>query len=125
VEASSANSEYHDVVSRVAGIVFIGTPFRGSSAASAADVRVTLARWRGAAATDLLINDLKTKNGKLQELVETFYNLVHNPEAPIPIQCFCETGTTNIARAILPRSIANQLGPYVEYVVSVSSGKCQ
>lgn len=125
--ASAEHNEFHRILKATVGITFLGTPFRGSEAATAAEIRIAIARWAGYAATDRLVKDLDLRNGILEDLIVTFTDLLHDPPTRIPIRCFYETKPSNIARAILPKGLANGLGNVfnktVSYVVRLPSTK--
>jgi len=53
-----------------------------------------------------LLEDLSRNDGKLEELVTTFAQIVHHPKTQIPIRCFYERRPTNIANVVL-RNINN------------------
>jgi len=107
--ASASRSEYHDIVASTVGIAFLGTPFRGTPAASATVVRTRLASIVGMTASDRLVRDLDGKSGVFEDIVQTFSNLVHTWNSQIPIRCFYETLPTNVFRAVFHKHIADRL----------------
>jgi hypothetical protein len=96
----------------------MGTPFRGSKAGGAAETRVLVASLIGGTSCDKLVKDVDGKSGVFDEIVEVFSGLVW--KAKIPIRCFYETQKTNVARAILPKLIADMVGSRTSLIVSLT-----
>ncbi|KAK3369601.1 hypothetical protein B0T24DRAFT_596325 [Lasiosphaeria ovina] len=90
----------------IKGIAFLGTPFRGSEGAEAAEIRVMVAALFGATSSDLLLRVLDNKPGDRDELTDAFATLATNRK--IPIAMFYETEKSDIANALtgLPRLLA-------------------
>jgi hypothetical protein len=99
-QASEIQSPARLVLDWTVGILFLGTPFRGSKIANSATHRVSLAQSLRKDAYKGLVADLDRHNEKLDQLVDDFGNLIHQLATHIPVKCFYETRKTNITKAV-------------------------
>lgn len=107
-QADSSASPYNAVLRLTVGVVFLGTPLRGSKAATAAKWRTYVAGILGKETSDSLIRDLDGKSGVLQDLVQKFAVLANSHRLRLPALCFYECRTTEIWRSVLPRTTADR-----------------
>ena len=98
--------DFGDILKSTVGIVFLGTPFRGSKSADLAQIftRVTSLFIES---DDSLINQISTGSESLRDLLYDFCLLIN--QIVIPLFCFFEqhpTDLASIARRKLPFSPA-------------------
>ncbi|KAI0103226.1 ankyrin repeat-containing domain protein [Nemania sp. FL0031] len=94
--ASGLNSKYQDILKSTVGAAFLGTPFQGGhpGVVTAAQMRIAVAMEMGFEASSQLVKYLEAKgNDELDELVQTFCEMVNKPESRFPIICFYERHT--------------------------------
>lgn len=100
-----ANHEYSPLRATTRGIVFLSTPFRGTSfqdVAKWAEPGLTVCAWlRGKKVTKLL-NRVKGSTFDLEELVRSFTQLCQNPDHRYQVFNFYEKGYTNIYSKVFP-----------------------
>jgi hypothetical protein len=124
--ASMAHNEYRHILDATIGIVFLGTPFRGSNklAMTGAQLRVLVAGAFGAEISTNVMLELDIENGMLQELVEIFARLVSSKDHHIPVTCFFETRITDISKAIqnLPGWFRSVVKAQTSVIVSPKNG---
>lgn len=106
--------KYQNIYKLTCGIIFLGTPFRGSRGTSSGHHRVTLACLSGKMASHALLNviDKDLNDGRLEELRNHFCDLVMQrwgSDAPSKVVCFYETEPTQISRAALPSWVQSRL----------------
>ncbi|KAJ6256416.1 hypothetical protein Dda_8917 [Drechslerella dactyloides] len=83
------------------GIVFLGTPFRGSEGVDAAKFRVIVANLLGHGLnSQLLLKVIDKEPGNLQELTDEFVRLASDKAEPIPITMFYETEKSDVMNAV-------------------------
>ena len=93
------HSPERTILSRTKGIVFLGTPFRGSQGAGAAEYRIMVAGLvGGSTASDSLLRVLDDNPGDRGELTDAFVTLAS--EHRIALDFFYETEKTDIANAL-------------------------
>lgn len=98
--AAVGDRSYRQIFKSTVGIVFLGTPFMGSTTAKTAEIRANIAKFMGGEAYMGLLEDLERENGRLDEIVEYFAELIHNhPDTRISVRCFFETKPTKIGNA--------------------------
>lgn len=117
--ASRDQSKYAYLLSSTTGVVFLGTPLRGTATASIAEWIVILRRLMGKETSGSLLQSLKSEASSLDTLIHDFSKMAiaHN----FQIRCFYETRRTQIVNA-LSRRIANLgLFPGVEVCLLLSS----
>jgi hypothetical protein len=95
------SSEYAVVRQSTRGIVFLATPFRGTSFQDVADwAEPGLRAWtsiRGQRVSSLL-DDVKGSTFHLEELVRKFTQLCHDKDPPCQVGTFYELGLTSLHR---------------------------
>ncbi|KAK4182712.1 hypothetical protein QBC35DRAFT_395403 [Podospora australis] len=106
--------KYRSICKATCGIMFLGTPFRGSRGTSSGQHRVTLACLSGKVASHALLNviDKDLNEGRLEELRNHFCDLFiqkWGSDAPLKVVCFYETEPTQITRAALPSWVQSRL----------------
>jgi hypothetical protein len=95
------------------GIIFLGTPFRGSKATSSGQTRIRITKLLGSNASERLLNviDKDTSDGRLQDMRSEFTQIcdvILRDQARHKVVCFYEVLPTNIAKAVLPPWIHNE-----------------
>lgn len=73
--AANRHSPYSHVLDATCGIIFLGTPFRGSRGVNAAQTRVMIAKALGHETNQHLLDILERENGILDEIREEFAEL--------------------------------------------------
>lgn len=95
------SSEYAIVRQSTRGVVFLATPFRGTSFQDVADwAEPGLRAWasiRGQKVSSLL-DDVKGSTFHLEELVRNFTQLCHDKDYPYQVVTFYELGFTSLHR---------------------------
>lgn len=95
------SSEYAVVRQSTRGIVFLATPFRGTSFQDVADwAEPGLRAWasiRGQKVSSLL-DDVKGSTFHLEELIRNFTQLCHDKDYPYQVVTFYEMGLTSLHR---------------------------
>ncbi|KAI0547813.1 armadillo-type protein [Xylaria curta] len=105
MEIAANGSEYSKLWGLTRGIIFLGTPFRGTAFDKVADRAIKLlklqAKFTSKAVTDLL-NILKGPNEFLQDLVGEFTRICQHRESkqPCHLAIFYETGKGNLLRKV-------------------------
>ena len=103
------------------GIVFLGTPFRGSKAELLARVRELIARVMGASSSSALLEVLRNADGFLTRVRHQFAGLAHQRwRHPCRLTCFYETEPTEFRKAVLPKGVS-WLMPMVVSAKGISS----
>ncbi|KAK4206945.1 hypothetical protein QBC37DRAFT_456891 [Rhypophila decipiens] len=98
-DRSEPSSPQQSILQRTNGILFLGTPLRGSDGVAAAKHRVVVATLLGSTtASDLLLRVLEDKPGDRQELIDAFTTLAMRYQ--IPLTMFYETETSDITNAL-------------------------
>ena len=100
-------SPFKQLLLSVVGVIFLGTPFRGSLSARAIKWRLIVAGIMGKETSDRLMKDLEGNTGVLENLVQRFSEMAIQPWLQLPITCFYETQKSQILNAVLPRRIAS------------------
>jgi hypothetical protein len=98
------SSPYHDLMNYVVGIVTLGTPFGGASAAKVARLRTHFARWLGSSSSSKLLEILEKRNPGINELKTSFCQVTQHRK--IHVQYYYETQETNLLRNVFPKGIA-------------------
>jgi len=92
VLAQSSGGGYGGIVSSISGIVFLGTPFRGSPASTWGAVITRAASALGLGSHDMLLRTLEDRSERLDVLLSHF--LVIAKQFDIQLVCFYETKPT-------------------------------
>ena len=91
---------YPALFSSTIGILFIGTPHRGSDAVSKASLFAAVASHTSLQADGTILKMLEAENDALLDLLDNFVTLCNSPEAHLRIVCFFEQRTTCIGKVI-------------------------
>lgn len=112
--------KYADLLRSTAGVIFLGTPLRGTATASIADGVALIRGFMGKETSRSLLQILKDESSSLDTLIHDFSKMavVHQ----IQIRCFYETRTTRIVNA-LSRRIA-KLSPFSEVQLVSKESAC-
>ncbi|KAI9763363.1 MAG: hypothetical protein M1840_000555 [Geoglossum simile] len=93
--------DYPDIIRSVAGIIFLGTPHRGSSSQSAASLIATIASSLHCGERSSLLKAVEKDSEMLTDLVYDFTRMVNI--ASIPLFCFFEQHKSDIAKVVKPK----------------------
>ncbi|PNP51091.1 hypothetical protein THARTR1_08319 [Trichoderma harzianum] len=103
--ADNPQSDYVSIRKATRGIVFLGTPFRGTAFQDIAAWAVpVLKTWAllGKRSVSQLLESVKRSTFYLEELVRTFTRLCQDKDSPCKVHTFYETRETVLPRKILP-----------------------
>lgn len=95
--------KYSDLLRSTAGVVFLGTPLRGTETASIAGWVAWIRGFMGKETSTTLLQDLQKNESSLDKLIYDFTKIAISHE--FQIRCFYETRSTQIANAALSRRI--------------------
>lgn len=118
LERAHRGPEYEYLLKSTIGVVFLGTPLRGTKTASIAEWVALIRGFMNKETSDTLLQSLKEKSSSLDALVHEFSKLAiklaiaHN----FQIRCFYETRRTRIETAVVTRQLAKFL-PFPEVEV--------
>ncbi|KAI0446725.1 hypothetical protein F4803DRAFT_449217 [Xylaria telfairii] len=101
--ASEVKSRYQDILKLTVGVAFLGTPFQGGhpGAVTAAQMRIAVAMEMGFESSSKLVKYLEAEgNDELDELVQSFCEMVNKPGSKFPIVCFYERHTMDFTAMI-------------------------
>jgi hypothetical protein len=93
------------------GIVFLGTPFRGSDAFNFARWAARLYKPAVGDSPPTLLQRLYKNDELLENLRWNFIDTARR--TPIPVVCFYETKPTNLLKKVLPGKMADFLSRYL------------
>ena len=91
-----------------AGVIFLGTPLRGTSVANVAQWIAYLHGLWGKEISSTLLKGLEEKESYLDNVIQGFAGVAITQQ--IQIRCFYETRQTQVANAVLNRRLATILG---------------
>ena len=106
--ASLAGSRYIDLLSAVSGVVFLGTPLRGTTIAKLTQWISFLRSIWGKETSSTLLRRLEDQDPYLESVVQGFASLAI--ARSIPVHCFYETRETRFAKAMLNQQLARLFG---------------
>ena len=109
VSAKLHDEDFPCIVQSVAGIVFLGTPHRGSKSQSKASVIATIASAVSFGEQSSLLKFVEKDSEMLADLLHDFTRTVNT--ISIPLFCFFEQHKTDIAKIIIRFK-----GPFVPHV---------
>jgi len=92
VFAQSSGGDYGGIVSSISGIVFLGSPFRGSPASTWGAIITRATSALGLGSHDMLLRTLEDHSERLDLLLSQF--LVIAKQYDIQLVCFYETKPT-------------------------------
>ncbi|KAL2868909.1 uncharacterized protein BJX67DRAFT_379844 [Aspergillus lucknowensis] len=134
VEANEAKQDpgmdegpYEYILRATVGILFLGTPFRGSSAASIAQWQVSMGRVLGRESSKGLVKSLNEHDEQLDEIRMKFTQLMRRPKLEMPIECVYETRKTRLLRRVVrgyPERMLTYLLPRTHLIVVHRSSAC-
>ncbi len=107
--ASNVKGPERQTLYATQGIIFLGTPFRGSRAEPIATMRILIAEAMGVDASLRLVKVLQNETGSLSEIRNHFCSIIRQRwQNPCRVACFFETQPTRILNAIklLPEAIS-------------------
>jgi hypothetical protein len=107
--AARGGSPYSFIRRVNAGVIFLGTPFKGTAAHAKAQWLTTYSRLKGERTSLALIRDLENSTGVLDDLVREFALSSRTEDYYLPIYCFFETEPTNLSKKVLPKLYAELL----------------
>ncbi len=90
-------------------MVFLATPFLGSTAATQAQWAVVVNGIMGEQTSNQLIQDLEKSNDFVRQRVQVFSEIANSKSVRLPIHCFFETKKTQMLSRVLPRNLARRL----------------
>jgi hypothetical protein len=111
--------DYPSISRAVSGIVFLGTPNRGSGSQSKAAVIAAIAAMTGFGERSSLLSMLERDSEPLRDLFSDFVRLAVNDA--ISLTCFFELHKSRVADIVIPRSM-RWLSQLSELVVDEESG---
>jgi hypothetical protein len=96
VSANSYGSDFQYLAQSTVGIVFLGTPHRGSHSATWADVVATSAKALGFGFEDSILKDLRVDSENLRDLLYQFTLWANRIK--LPLVCFFEQHETDYGK---------------------------
>ena len=108
LERADRGPGYEYLLKSTIGVIFLGTPLRGTKTASIAEWVALIRGFMNKETSDTLLQSLREKTSSLDTLVHEFSKLAlrlaiaHN----FQIRCFYETRRTQIVTAVLRRQLA-------------------
>ncbi|KAL2802756.1 hypothetical protein BJX63DRAFT_440639 [Aspergillus granulosus] len=116
--ASQQTSAHKHVLRSTVGIIFLATPFHGSSVARLAQWGASVGKVMGKESSHSLVTMLQSSDKQLKELTEAFNQLMTHP-LPMPLYCYYELGGTQLVRRFLPGACVKLLSPFFRKVLLV------
>ncbi|KAF3000472.1 hypothetical protein E8E14_000812 [Neopestalotiopsis sp. 37M] len=110
--------DFPGIIQSLAGIVFLGTPHRGSRAQSPASIIATIASTLGLGEKSSLLTAVQQDSEMLQDLVQDFTRTVNRNS--VPLFCFFEQLKSDITKPL--KSKKSFLPGVMDYVVDEVSG---
>ncbi|KAL7815180.1 hypothetical protein V8C26DRAFT_131638 [Trichoderma gracile] len=113
VMADRPESDYYGIRKATRGIIFLATPFRGTSFQDiAAWVEPMMKSWASLRNRSVaqLLNSVKGSTYDLEQLVRAFTRLCQDADYPCKIHTFYETGETILQSKVLPVFLLPWLG---------------
>lgn len=107
--AAMEGSKYSFVRQTAVGVVFLGTPFKGTTAYRKAQWLIAYGGLMGEKTSVALIKDLDDGTGVLNDLVDDFARSANTKGYRLPMHCFFETKATNLSKKVLPKLLVNYL----------------
>jgi hypothetical protein len=92
-------------------MIFLGTPFLGSSAAKEAHWAVVVGGIMGEQTSNQLVQDLEQKHDFVRQRVHKFTQIANDDSVRLPLRCFYETRKTQMLSRVLPRPWVAGLSP--------------
>lgn len=104
----------------VRGIIFLGTPFRGSGTGDAAALLIRLIKTMGGESSDSLIKYVQDPRFNLHEMGKRFVSTAKQRE--IPLACFYETKPTIVLNRLLPNRLVSFIPPWLRGWIPFAKG---
>ena len=104
MRASEDQARYASFLNSVVGIIFLGTPLRGTPVASMAQWIGLIHGFVGKETSDTLLKELEDRNDMLGHVIQEFAKIARL--CKLEIRCFYETRRTHVLNAIAKRWIA-------------------
>ena len=89
------------------GVVFLGTPFKGTAAHRKAQWLVAYEGLMGENTSVALIKDLDQSTRVLDDLIHSFTLNANTDNYHLRMSCFFETKATNLSKKVLPTWLSN------------------
>lgn len=96
------DEDYPDILRSVAGIIFLGTPHRGSQTQSKASIIAKIASILGQGEQSSLLKAVEKDSEMLNDLVHDFTRVVN--KASIELFCFFEQQKSDVTKILKPKS---------------------
>ena len=120
--ASTAERYERETLESTQGVIFLGTPFRGSGAASAAHIRLLIAQVMGATVSPRLVKmlELEDETGSLATIRSDFCSIARKRwKSKYRVACFFETRPTQPLKMV--RFLPEIITGLKKMVVRISS----
>jgi hypothetical protein len=91
-------ARYASIVDHVTGVVFIGTPHKGTGSQSSAAIVASIASYSGVGQRSQLLDALEPQSNVLDDIVRRFTLLAN--DMGIPLCCFFEQRKTDITAIV-------------------------
>jgi hypothetical protein len=96
------DEDYPNILRSVTGIIFLGTPHRGSQTQSKASIIARIASTLGQGEHSSLLKAVEKDSEMLNDLVHDFTRVVN--KASIQLLCFFEQQKSDVAKILKPKS---------------------
>ncbi|KAI9844522.1 MAG: hypothetical protein M1838_002149, partial [Thelocarpon superellum] len=97
--ASQMEARYKQLLRMTVGVIFLGSPLRGTPYASATKWLTMIAGILGRRPSETLIRDLNGQSGVLDDLLSRFASVAQQPWFRLQIRCFFEMKKTQVINA--------------------------
>ncbi|OJJ75298.1 hypothetical protein ASPBRDRAFT_205284 [Aspergillus brasiliensis CBS 101740] len=111
-QADTQTGSYQKILLSTIGIVFLATPFKGTTVANVARLQVSIGRFLGEWSSRSLITRLDGSDELLKELRIDFGKTIEDSRVNMPIAYFYETRETELLRRLFPPCLANAVSPF-------------
>jgi len=118
VDAKLSPEDYPGIITSTTGIIFLGTPHRGSQSQPKAELIATIASAAGLGEKSSLLRTLQPDSEALNDLLYDFSRVVNI--ASIPLFCFFEQRKSAVAKAIVPRAVRPFIPDYQVWARSLT-----
>lgn len=102
VDASSTESDYHRVFRAARGIIFLATPFRGTSFVDVANWAEVGLRFHAAVKDERITTLIDNVKAPLSKIINDFTRIYKGKENPIELVSFYEGKTTSLPKKAFP-----------------------
>ncbi len=103
IHAKLHDKDYHDLVKAVAGVVFLGTPHRGSNSQSKASLIAAIASAVHCGVQSSLLKAVEKDSEMLSDLLHDFTRTANIQS--IPLFCFFEQHESDIGKILKPKRL--------------------